>query len=76
MNNKRRMLLKKAIATLDSASDYVNTVLEEEQDSLGNMPENLEGSDRYVKMETAVEKLEEAIEQIDSAKECLEEASE
>lgn len=76
MNNKRRALLQKAIATLDSASGYVSTVLDEEQDSFDNMPENLESSDRYIKMETAIDKLEEAIEQIDSAKECLEEASE
>lgn len=76
MNNKRRTLLQKAISTLDTAADYINTVLNEEQDSLDNMPENLESGDRYAKMEAAIDKLEEAIEEIDSAKESLEEASE
>ena len=55
MNNKRRAILKKSIDTLEIASNYINTVLDEEQDSLDNMPENLESSDRYVKMEDAIQ---------------------
>lgn len=76
MNNKRRAILKKAIDTLEIASNYINNVLDEEQDSLDNMPENLGSSEKYSKMEAAIEKLEDAIEQIDDAKDCIEEASE
>lgn len=76
MNKARRDLLKRAISALETASSYVSYALDQEQDCLDNLPENLESSERYEKMETAIEKLEEAIENIDGAKTCIEEASE
>ena len=42
---------------------------------LDNMPENLQSSERYEKMEAAIDSLEAAIESIDSAKESIGEAS-
>lgn len=76
MNSKRRDTLKLAIGYLEKASGCVSKALDEEQDCLDNLPENLQDSERYQKMEVAIDKLEDAAEQIDSAKESIEEASE
>lgn len=51
MNRVRRELLKTANNYLEKASDLVSTALDQESDCLDNMPENLEASDRYEKME-------------------------
>ena len=74
MNNKRRAILKKSIDTLEIASNYINTVLDEEQDSLDNMPENMQASERYENMENAVDCLEDAESSIDDAISKIEEA--
>lgn len=76
MNNKRRDLLKLAVGLLKQASGHVDRALEAEQDCLDNMPENLQFSEKYEKMEAAIENLEAAIESIDSAMESIEAASE
>ena len=76
MNKARRDLLKRAISALKSAEEYTNTALEEEQDCLDNMPENLSDSERYSKMEDAIEQLEDALNNISAAMECIERASE
>lgn len=75
MNNKRRDSLKLAVQLLERASGYVSQALDAEQDCLDNMPENLQSSERYEKMEAAIDSLEAAIESIDSAKESIEDAS-
>lgn len=75
MNNKRRDLLRLAGNMLDRALGYVTRALDAEQDCLDNMPENLQYSERYEKMEAAIDNLETAVERIDEAKDCLEEAS-
>lgn len=76
MNNKKRESLKDAKMYLERASNIVSKVLDDEQDCLDNMPENLQASERYERMEAAIDKLEETIEQIDGAKENIDEASE
>ena len=74
MNKSRRDLLRQALELLATAEEYVNSALDEEQGCLDNMPENLEGSERYERMELAVEKLEEAAENISGARDCIDEA--
>ncbi|MBQ8001438.1 MAG: hypothetical protein IJ298_09645 [Ruminococcus sp.] len=68
-------MLKLAVQLLERASGYVSQALDAEQDCLDNMPENLQSSERYEKMEAAIDSLEAAIESIDSAKESIEDAS-
>ena len=51
MNNKRRELLRLASGLLSKASDYVSQALDGEQDCLDNMPENLQYSEKYEKIE-------------------------
>lgn len=50
-------------------------LLKQEEDALDNMPENLQGSERYEKIEAAVDLLNDASECIDSAIERINEAS-
>lgn len=68
-------MLKRTSALLGTASGLVSTALEQEEDALDNMPENLQGSDRYEKIEAAVDLLNDASECIDSAIEKINEAS-
>lgn len=75
MNDRRRKSLKQALSMLESASQIINMVAEEEQDCLDNMPENLQGSERYEKMEDVVSLLESATEDIDTASERIRDAS-
>ena len=74
MNNKRRELLKGAVGLLEKASGIVSMALDEEQDCLDNMPENLSDSERYKKMESAIDLLDDVVGQIDSAQENILEA--
>lgn len=74
MNNRRRHLLSLAIQMLDKACDYASQALDAEQDSLDNIPENLQSSERTEKMEAVISCLELAVENIDNARESIEEA--
>lgn len=74
MNNSRRKKLKEAMSYLDMAFDLVDGARDGEQECLDNMPENLEYSERYEKMENAVDKLEDAISSIEDARDALGEA--
>lgn len=76
MNNQKREKLKLARSYLSKASDIISNVFDDEQDCLDNMPENLQYSDRYERMEAAVNKLEDGLNNIEAAEECLEEAAE
>lgn len=74
MDNKRRDGLKEAMKLLDRVSTMVDRVYDKEQDCVDNYPENLQGTDRFERMEDAVENLSEALEKIDEAKSCIEAA--
>lgn len=67
--------MRRASALLGTASGLVSTALEQEEDALDNMPENLQGSERYEKIEAAVDFLNDASDCIDSAIEKINEAS-
>lgn len=76
MNKQKRDRLKVARSFLSKASDIVSSVLDDEQDCLDNMPENLQYSDKYEKMEAAISQLEDGLNNIEAADECLVEAAE
>ena len=61
---------------LTNISATISRVLDREQDSLDNIPENLQYSENYERMEAAIEKLEEVIDKIDEIKELIQEAAE
>lgn len=74
MNKKRRELLNSARPFLSQAASIIERAAEQESDCLDNMPESLQDTDRYDKMEKAVENLEAALEHIESAQDCIAEA--
>lgn len=71
MNNKRRDTLRKAIETIDVVRLSIESVLDEEGDSLNNFPENLQMSDRYVSIENAVDCLDDAVDNLQQATESI-----
>jgi len=71
MNKHRRSELKNAIVLLSQALQIVTSVCDEEQDALFNIPENLQNSEMYEKIEQTVEELQEAVEHMEQAEENL-----
>ena len=69
MNKQRRTKLKEANGFLNQAIRIISSVKDEEQDSIDNLPENLQSSERYAIMENAIDQLEEAIDNIEQASE-------
>ena len=75
MNDKKRERLSHAYTLLGECEGILNAVLDAEQDSMDNMSENLQFSERYEKMEVAVENIEDAIGMVCEAQEKIKEAS-
>ena len=71
MDNERRKTLREVSRVLSSAASTVERVCDRESDCLDNYPENLQGTDRYEKMERAVDSLTEASEKLDEAITCI-----
>jgi len=65
MNKLRRLEISKIVNTLDTASQSLADVIEAEQDYFDNIPENLEGSERYESSEEALDQLNEVKESLD-----------
>lgn len=74
MNNKRRKELRRAIEIIETALDIVNQVKDEEEDSMYNYPENLQGTEAYENMEVAVDTMEEVVSAIEDAVDSLNDA--
>lgn len=74
MNNARREKLKTAADFVSRAKELVDSSLDEETDALDSLPENLEGSERYTKMENAADCLEDASQNLEEALENILEA--
>ena len=68
MNSSKRARLNEAAIILGEVNEIINGVLYQEQDSLENYPENLQATERFEAMESAVENLHDAIESVDEAK--------
>lgn len=71
MNNKRRKELRKAISMIEAALDIVNSVKDEEEDTMYNYPENLQGTETYETLDVAVDTMEEIISAIEDAADSL-----
>ena len=76
MNTKKREKLKNAKALFEKGLTILSAVLDDEQDCCDNMPDNLQGSDRYDKMEKAIGHLEDAISDAESSIEHIDSACE
>jgi hypothetical protein len=76
MNKARRKQLSEILDNLNKIKEALEVVLEEEEGYRDNMPENLQGSERYEKsdsvcddLQLAVENIDDVISYVDSAKE-------
>lgn len=69
MNKRRREKLSEAHSLLGKAASIVERSREEEEDSLNNLPEGLQGSERGEIMEETVGELQTAIDSINDAME-------
>lgn len=75
MNDKRRGKLRRAIDFIERAYGIIDDVRYEEQDSMDNIPEPLQGSERYVRMEDVCDTLEKAYDYCDNAIDALNDAA-
>lgn len=69
MNKRRRVKLSEARMLLGRAASIVESSKDEEEDSLSNLPENLQGGERGEVMENVVCELQSAIDCINDAME-------
>lgn len=76
MNNDRRKTIQEIMEKLTDLKDSLEMVQEEEQEYKDNMPENLQGSEKYEKAESSSEALYEAVSQLEEAVSNLETAME
>ncbi len=76
MNKLRRKALQEVFDKLSDLREQVETIMQEEDESRENMPENLQGSERYEQSETASYSIDEAIEYLSSACDSIESAKE
>lgn len=78
MNNIRRKKIKATIQFLkelvettsvefDNIKSEIESIQDEEQEALDNMPESMEGSERYSAIEEALENLQSALDVMDEA---------
>lgn len=67
-------MLNRAKGLLGSAANLVSNALDGEEDSLDNMPENLQSSELYEKKEAVIDALNDASDSIDTAIEKITEA--
>ncbi len=67
MNKDRRTKIAQIINEINNSKDKLQGILDDEQFSFDNMPENLQGSVRGQESEESIEVLEEAIEQLSEA---------
>lgn len=74
MNRTRRKCLANLSELLEELKISVETLRDEEQEYMDNMPENLQGSIRYEAAEEAVSNLEDAMDSIGDAISSIEEA--
>ena len=71
MNRQRRMILKETLIKIEAIQNLIQDVYDEEQESIDNMPENLQSSDRYVNGEENCDQLMECYEMLDEISEII-----
>lgn len=72
MNSKRRERLTKSKLILEKIANELDSVSDEEMDSLDNVPENLRDSERFAQMEEAADKIGDAKSFVEDAVSILE----
>lgn len=76
MNKLRRKQLSDLMEKISALRDEVKSIMNEEEEYRDNIPENLQGSERYEKADASCDSLSEALDAMDSAVENIEAAAE
>lgn len=66
MNKKQRKELERIASLLEELRSDLETIRDEEDEKLDNIPDNLNGSDRYNDMWAVRDNLEEVIDDLDN----------
>lgn len=74
MNKIRRKTLQEIIEAIESVKADLATVLEEESEARDNIPESMQGSERYEAADAACDNLDSAVNSLDEALMYIEEA--
>ena len=67
MNKARRQQLSKWLEDLEEIKGELETICSDEEDYFDNMPENLQGSQRGMDAEEAIDQMNEAVSSIEDA---------
>lgn len=73
MNKERRTQIKKLTNELEDVKTKLKYILRKEEGILDNIPENLQGIDRYSESENAIDVLDDVVDDLESAIESLNE---
>ena len=76
MNKSRRKQIAEVLEALNTLRDTVEAIQNEEQEAFDNIPESLEGTDRYDQAEEAVSNIDDALSSLEDAIDSLENAKE
>lgn len=76
MNRIRRSELEKIAEAITDLKEQLETLQEEEEEYRDNMPENLQGSERYEKADEACDNLYAAVSGLEDAVDCINAATE
>lgn len=76
MNKVRRKELQDIYDIISEVKNRLETVHDEEEEYKDNIPENLQGSERYERAEVAVDALDSAVSSLEDALDYIEEAQE
>lgn len=76
MNKARRKALDGVISKIEEAKELLENLQAEEEEYRDNMPENLQGSERYEAADAAVDNMSSAVDALDEAISSIESAQE
>ena len=76
INKARRKALDEVISKIEEAKELLENLQAEEEEYRDNMPENLQGSERYEAADAAVDNMSSAVDALDEAISSIESAQE
>lgn len=76
MNKARRKALDEVISKIEEAKELLENLQAEEEEYRDNIPENLQGSERYEAADAAVDNMSSAADALDEAISSIESAQE
>lgn len=76
MNKVRRKALDEVISKIEEAKELLESLRAEEEEYRDNMPENLQGSEKYEAADIAVDNMSSAMDALDEAISSIESAQE